>query len=703
MTQEPDDDPQKLLEETRQQMEQMQQQVLSYGRDLAAIYLQEKEKRQALEFANQKLAAALDGMSDGFLVVDAQLRVEQINRAGLQLLETSATAATGQQLPQLMSGQGVDALVAQLQQEKASTVRERVTLQQPVQRVLHVEAARLPDAGWGLVLHDVTWEERLSNMRNEFLNIAAHELRTPLAGVIGFTSLLSQLADERQLDSDTRRMLNNILGSSERMRKAVDELLSFASSEHTQFNPELLPLESVLEAAVSSQRELAEKRKAALFLTLPQESMPVYADRHMLRVAFVNLIENGILFNRPGGSVHIQAEVRDRKYVVRVIDTGIGISQVDLKHVYDPLFQVEEHTTRRTEGLGLGLSIARKTILLHEGEIAIDSALNEGTTIEISLPQYEEAPEPSETRWLSQQLERSNQELAIFREAQARAESVIHQLEEQLQHAQAQSMAYAQDLANLYRRERSEAQRLKEHTARLSHSDRLAMMGQIAASVAHDLSNLVTPILGYSQIILRRKESIDPDLVDIAERILAASRRANILLRQMVTLAGSRSAQREWVNLNALIEETVRFLEVRFRHAAVKVVDRYSADALLINCNQVQISQVLLNLIVNAIDAMGEGGVLTLETGRVRDEGSEWARLRITDTGSGIAPENLSKIFEPFFTTKPESVGTGLGLSVSKDIIEEHGGRILVQSEVGVGTTFTVDLPPADLAGGDGA
>jgi signal transduction histidine kinase len=689
-------DAQGLLEETRQQLDRMQQQVLSYGRDLADIYIQEKEKRQALEIANQKLAAVLDGMSDGFVVLDAQLRIEQINRAGVALLETSATALTGQVLSDVVAGQSVELFLDQLCRAEQTHVTEKILLKEPVQRTLRIEAVQLPGGGWGIVMHDITWEERLSNMRNEFLNIAAHELRTPLSGVIGFTSLLRELAEERNLDTDTQRIVNNILISSERMSNAVDELLGFAWVEQSEFAPERSTLEEVLRAAISSQQDLARERRIGLFLSVPQEMTPIYADLKMLETAFSNVIENGIFFNQPGGSVHVKARRRADGCEVTVQDTGVGIPQVDQNRVFDPFFQVDEHTTRRMEGLGLGLSIARKTILLHGGNIRLESKLNQGTTVEFVLPSYAEATDLSESERLVQELEQSRQELVRYRDSETIGHSLVERLQEQLEHAQAQSLAYAQDLANLYRRERSGAERLKANNAKLSHSDRLALMGQMAASVAHDLSNLVTPILGYSQLIIRRKGSIEPDLVDIAERILAASRRANLLLRQMVTLAGARSEEREAVDLNELVEETVRFLEIRFKHSRIGVRERLSQQQLMSYCNQVQVSQVLLNLMVNAIDAMKEGGTLTLKTDLYVSNGLSQVQLQISDTGSGIAPEYLSKIFEPFFTTKPENVGTGLGLSVSKEIIDEHDGQFLVKSEPGIGTTFTVRLPHFD-------
>jgi len=282
----------------------------------------------------------------------------------------------------------------------------------------------------------------------------------------------------------------------------------------------------------------------------------------------------------------------------------------------------------------------------------------------------------------------------------AHAQNIIHQLQQQLEIMQSQNLAYARDLAKLYQMQKADQSVIKSRSAQLSHTERLALMGQLAAGVAHDLSNLIGPILGYSQIILRRRDAIDPNLVDIIERIFSTSRRANTLLRQMVSLSRSETDQFEPFDLNKLAADMLRLLDVKIRYANVEVVEEYAENLPPVYGSSVQISQIILNLVINAIDAMPDGGILTLKTIPPSPEEPTFVRLQVTDTGCGIPPENLERIFEAFFTTKAEKSGTGLGLSVTKQIIDNHGGKISVESTVGKGTTFTI-LLPTDAAGED--
>jgi signal transduction histidine kinase len=218
-------------------------------------------------------------------------------------------------------------------------------------------------------------------------------------------------------------------------------------------------------------------------------------------------------------------------------------------------------------------------------------------------------------------------------------------------------------------------------------------MGQLAAGVAHDLSNLISPILGYSQVILRKRDVLDPSMVDIIERILRTSRRANTLLRQMVTLSRTQTESFEPIEINPLIDDILLMLEIRLSHTDIEI-DREYDDALpMIYGSQVPISQVILNIIVNAMDAMADGGRLTLKTSKVLEEGGVFVEIEISDSGHGIAPHDLPHIFDAFYTTKSAESGTGLGLSVSKDIVDNHHGRILVDSIPGRGTTFIIRLP----------
>jgi len=668
------------------------QQAIIYGRDLVEIYKQERAKREALELAYKKLEGALDSMSDGFLVVDNRLNVLEVNQACADLFELKPEDAVGKPLASLILGNETEAFCNRLLGAERVKLKRQLEVLAPRIRDLLIHAAPLPDGGWVLVLHDVTWEERINNMREEFLNLAAHELRTPLAGIIGFASLLEQTLDKDTLGEDAWLFVQKILKSSERLRDTVNDLLDVTISETSDVNVEAVDLRDVVEDSVVLLNKQAVERGVAISVILPDESMTVFGDAKMLSSAVGHLIENAIRYNKVNGTLTIEGFVRDEANELAFTDSGVGITQKDLDYIFKPFFQVEEHTTRRAVGMGLGLSIVQRTMAMHQGSLSATSEPAAGSVFTTTLPRLKASDmERAKGEWLK--IQRNLRNRTRKPDIDEQTQTLINQLKTQLEVTQSQSLAYAQDLAKLYQLQRSDAEVMKAKEAQITHTDRLALMGQMAAGVAHDLSNLISPILGYAQIILRNRDAIDPTLADITERILGTTRRAHVLLRQMVNLSGVHSDDHEEVDLNDLAREMLLLLETKISHAEVILEEDYAHDLLFTFGNPVQISQVILNILVNALDAMPSGGKLTVRTTAASMDGKAMVKLQIADTGEGIAPENLANIFNTFFTTKHKKAGTGLGLSICRDIVENHNGTITVDSTFGEGSQFTILLP----------
>jgi signal transduction histidine kinase len=234
----------------------------------------------------------------------------------------------------------------------------------------------------------------------------------------------------------------------------------------------------------------------------------------------------------------------------------------------------------------------------------------------------------------------------------------------------------------------------------LTESQRLATIGTIAAVIAHEFNNLLTPVVSYSQYALQSAESDKPDL-ELMKKALSksyqGSMKAGRICTSMLGLARGETSFGE-VQVQRLVDETLQVLarEPQKDGIALRVQVQ---PGLTVHGDMVQLEQVLLNLLINARHAMlGKGGSLTVKAATT-DEGSE-VRLQVMDTGPGIPEKVIPKIFDPFFTTKGtakkgEAKGTGLGLAICKEIVDAHGGRIDVQSEMGKGTTFSVYLPVA--------
>ena len=242
-----------------------------------------------------------------------------------------------------------------------------------------------------------------------------------------------------------------------------------------------------------------------------------------------------------------------------------------------------------------------------------------------------------------------------------------------------------------------ERQRLEEQ---LRQAQKLEAIGQLAGGVAHDFNNILTVVLGRAEEVsadARLPRDLQEALTDISQN----AERATALTRQLLTFSRRHTIQVRDVDMNAVVGNLTRMLD-RILGEDVVVELRYALRPAYVRADPGMIEQVLLNLAVNARDAMPLGGQLSIETAVVEAHGDPsgpvrplgtWVCLQVSDTGSGIAPEHLPHIFEPFFTTKDVGKGTGLGLATSYGIVQQHGGWIEVESQIDQGTSFRVFFP----------
>ena len=231
-----------------------------------------------------------------------------------------------------------------------------------------------------------------------------------------------------------------------------------------------------------------------------------------------------------------------------------------------------------------------------------------------------------------------------------------------------------------------------ELPARLLQTDKLAALGQMVAGITHELNNPLTAIMGYSNLLLERP--LDPRSMADARRIYQESERAADIVRNLLTLSRDAKLERTAVNLNEVIDQTLRLCAYEIRQAGIQVQTDLDPGLPNTFANPVQLQQVVLNLLVNSQQAIAEvhrPGHIVLRT----SQGPNLVFLQIEDNGPGIDPELHTRIFEPFFTTKAVGVGTGLGLSIVAGILRQHGADIQLTSTGENGTIFTVSLPVA--------
>jgi two-component system NtrC family sensor kinase len=232
---------------------------------------------------------------------------------------------------------------------------------------------------------------------------------------------------------------------------------------------------------------------------------------------------------------------------------------------------------------------------------------------------------------------------------------------------------------------------LREANKRLVESEKMSALGQLGAGIAHEVKNPLTSIRGYAQMG-QRKVPADHPLHDYFATIEKETGRSLEILKNLLKFSRQETAEMTLIDLNTVVSDAVKLVTHQLEMKKVETTCDLCEQPLRVLGNANQIEQVLLNLCMNAGDAMEKtGGSLRVATESL----SAQACIRITDTGSGIPPEILGKIFDPFFTTKPVGKGTGLGLSVSYGIVKDHKGEISVQSKMGQGTTFTILIPIA--------
>jgi len=222
----------------------------------------------------------------------------------------------------------------------------------------------------------------------------------------------------------------------------------------------------------------------------------------------------------------------------------------------------------------------------------------------------------------------------------------------------------------------------------LRHADRLATIGQLAAGVAHELNEPLGNILGFAQLV-KKSSGIPEQAGHDIDKIIAASLHAREVIRKLMLFARQMPPKKTSVNLNKIVEDGLYFLESRCARAGINLVRSLASDLPEITADPSQLHQVLVNLIVNSIQAMPEGGNLVIRT----CFDNSHVCLVVEDTGTGMSDEVLRQIFIPFYTTKEIDQGTGLGLPVVHGIVTAHRGSITVESKVNCGTRFEIRLP----------
>jgi len=270
----------------------------------------------------------------------------------------------------------------------------------------------------------------------------------------------------------------------------------------------------------------------------------------------------------------------------------------------------------------------------------------------------------------------------------------FNQMSRQLREAREETDAWAQTLEA---RVEEKTRELKHAHQQVMQSEKMASIGKLAATVAHEINNPLAGILTYAKLLRKwldrdgwdsnRRDEVRGSL----ELIESESRRCGDIVRNLLSFSRSAPMNMQWMDLNQVIERCVRLVQHQAELNNVHLQPEAAADLPQVQCDAAQMEQLLLALMVNAIDALPHGGNLWVRSRMVPEIGA--VQLEVQDDGVGIPESILPNLFEPFFTTKEKGHGVGLGLAISKGIVERHRGRIDVESQPGQGTKFTISLP----------
>ncbi|MGH7857515.1 MAG: ATP-binding protein [Candidatus Binatia bacterium] len=349
----------------------------------------------AIEDERAKLEVVLRNMADGVVVLDADGRILLCNASARELLDLpSATELIGARLTFLCRNPDLSQLVDEVLRTGASRLQREIVLAgfEPP-RIVLVSAAPLPEeekpGGAILVFHDITRVRQLEMVRADFVANVSHELRTPLTAIRGYAeTLLNGALDDRE---KAIQFLNVIDRHSRRLARLIDDLLSLSDLElgRVELHRRAISVAPMIESVLEVLGPQAAARQIGLAADVPGELPKLHADRDRIEEVLINLVDNAIKYSGTGTTVTVRArEIRssEREVELAVVDQGIGIPEKDIPRLTERFYRVDRARSRELGGTGLGLAIVKHIVQAHDGRLRIDSQVNVGTTVTVTLP-----------------------------------------------------------------------------------------------------------------------------------------------------------------------------------------------------------------------------------------------------------------------------------------------------------------------------
>lgn len=341
-----------------------------------------------------KVLAAFASMSEGVLVLDIENRIEAFNRAFRNMIGSRYGEIRGKTLLEAFRSTDLQDFYERFIATE-NPISKVINIQEPVPRVFEITISTIKglphnDRKTMLVFHDVTRIKKLEKMRADFVANVTHELKTPLTAILGFIETLQAGAiDDRETAG---KFLDVIDRQTSRLNRLIDDLLVISNIElgEMKFYFEGVSLGDSVNTALSMVEHKAREKELQIKKDMPENLPLVRADRDRLVQIFLNILDNAVKFNNPGGEVAVSASERDGGVEVRISDTGVGIPLSEISRLGERFYRVDKARSRELGGTGLGLSIVKHLMIAHEGRMDIESQLGHGTAVSLYFPLFKE-------------------------------------------------------------------------------------------------------------------------------------------------------------------------------------------------------------------------------------------------------------------------------------------------------------------------
>jgi two-component system phosphate regulon sensor histidine kinase PhoR len=349
------------------------------------------EKIRNADEERRKLQSVFAGMAEGIAVLDPRHRIETLNRGMEEMIGSRSGEMIGRTLLEAFRNIPLHDALKRFEETRKEVVQE-ITLEDGNPAVLDVTISAVQAEEGGeqktmLVFHDVTRLKKLERIRTDFIANVTHEIRTPLTAIIGFVETLQQgNVDDRK---KTLEFLRTIHENAQRLNRLVDDLLTLSGIElgETNLHLERLTIEDALGQALAVVAERISEKKLKLLKEIHPDLPPIRADKDRLIQILLNILDNAVKFTPEGGTISVTASPgAEEDLVVRIADTGIGISKGEIPRLGERFYRADKTRSRGLGGTGLGLSIVKHLMNVHQGRMVIESSLGRGTTVSLYFP-----------------------------------------------------------------------------------------------------------------------------------------------------------------------------------------------------------------------------------------------------------------------------------------------------------------------------